>query len=273
MNLEHLKPRTMLTQLGQWDLTPPVDQPRGIAFHEGKLYVTGYESRSLLALDVASGASAPVLPVAAGAPLTYTHPGAVEVGPDGLLYVLNNGERQASLYGMRPDGEVVRQIPLEGKGPIAVGLDLGPDGALYVTDMLGGKILKYSPEGGEPLDAWGGMTDGFNNVMGIVVDEEGTLFAAEQSAGRIQQLDSAGNFVRAYDLRCNPMFMALDGDWLVVSCDNKLVSLNRSTHELRSVQVTGDGLLPNAPTGVTYGPDGTLYVVSGNTVLAYEVQR
>ena len=273
MNLDTFKTKTALTLVHEWTLDPPPDQPRGITVHDGKLYVTGYASRSLTALDLASGEQTAILPVYANTPLTYTHPGAVELGPDDLLYVLNNGEGPDAAFAMRPDGEVERRIPLEGKGPIAVGLDFGPGGALYVSDMVGGQVREYSLEGGEPLASWGGMAETFNNISGILVDGRSTIFAAETSEGRIQQIDSEGKFVRAYDLRCSPLFIAGEGDWLDVSCGNKLISLNKATGEIRSVQALDDAPLPEAPTGLTYGPDGTLYVVSNDKVFAYKVRR
>src|SRR5205823_943855 len=80
---------------------------------------------------------------------------------------LNNGEAEKTLYVMRPDGQVVRQVLLAGKTDVAIGLDFAPDGKLYVSDMVGGAVLKYEPAGGSPIGATGGQTGGFNNVAGI----------------------------------------------------------------------------------------------------------
>jgi outer membrane protein assembly factor BamB len=274
MNLDHFRPKTLLAQVGQWGLEPAPSVARGIAYHQGKLYIPGYESRTLVALDAASGESTVVQPVSAGTPLTYTHPGAVAVGPDGLLYVLNNGDGPDALFAMRPDGEVVRRIPLGGKSNIAAGLAFDPDGAIYIGDTMGGRIWKYSPDGGEPLAAWGGVAGGFNNLVGVVADEDGTVYGAEMSGKRVQQIDSAGNFVRAYDLGCPPWYIARSGEWLDVSCESKLVSINTTTHEIRAARLEGNGTLPGGPIGLAYGPDGTLYVVNGdNSVFAYTVRR
>ncbi|HET9493791.1 MAG TPA: hypothetical protein VFR15_06145, partial [Chloroflexia bacterium] len=274
MNLDHFSSKTLLAQVGQWGLEPPPTAARGIAYHQGKLYVPGYASRTLVALDVASGESAAIQPVSAGTPLTYTHPGAVAVGPDGVLYVLNNGDGPDALFAMRPDGEVVRRIPLGGKTNIAAGHALGPDGAIYGGDTFGGRIWKYSPEGGEPLAAWGGVAGGFNNLAGVFVDEDGTVYGAETSGMRVQQLDSEGNFVRTYDLGCPPWYIEKTGEWLDVSCESKLVSINTTTHEIRAARLDSKGTLPAAPVGLTYGAGWILYVVNGdNGVFAYNVRR
>ena len=180
-----------------WNLEPRVEDPRGIAYLNGKVYTTSYRNGSVGELDVATGAYRLITPITASGPLTYTHPGDIQAGPDGLLYVLNNGDKEQALYAMRPDGQVVRQIPLPGKSSTGMGLGLGPDNTVYVTDM--GRMLKYGRDAGNPLGSWGGGQGGFNNVMGVVVGGDGMVYAAESSGNRVQQLDAQGHFIRSYD--------------------------------------------------------------------------
>src|SRR5207237_8714874 len=106
-------------------------------------------------------------PVADTGALSYSNPGDIRVGPDRLLYLLNNGPDTQALYVMQPDGHVVRQLARQDKYQVAVGLQLGPGGDLYISDMVGGRIRRYGQNGGKELSEWAGEGGGFNNVAGI----------------------------------------------------------------------------------------------------------
>src|SRR6202171_5872431 len=103
---------------------------------------------------------------------------------------------------LRPDGQVMSQMPLEGTSTTTMGLSLGPDSHMRVADMVGGRILSYASTGGQPTDAWGGLTGGFNNVSGLALAADGSVYAAEFSAHRIQQLAADGLFGRPFALEC-----------------------------------------------------------------------
>jgi streptogramin lyase len=153
-------------------------------------------------------------------------------------------------------------------------LDFAPDGNLYVSDMVGGAVLKYKPTGGGPIAALGGQTGGFNNVAGIAIDRDGTLYAADNGLGQIQQIDPGGRFVRKFDLGCKPIEMALNGDWIEVACGERgLVSLNKRTGAVQQSRVAGDSPPIANLTGLTLGPDGLLYVIDRSTIIAYKVQH
>jgi len=277
LNSEYIKPKTLLTETGRWVFSSPVNDPGGIAYLDNKLYIAGYGANgwpSVGELDLATGAFKYLSPVTPqGVPLTFSHPGEIKLGLGNLLYVLNNGPNEQSLYIMRPDGQVQRQVTLNGKTPIAVGLDFGPDGMLYVGDMTGGSVRKYEIGGGDPLGNWGGMGGGFNNVGGVAVDKDGTIYAAEISFQRVQKLRSDGTFVQKYDIKCSPNKLAISGDWIDVTCDKGLVSINKASGEIRQSLVVGDRPQLVAPTALTYGPDGTLYVVDQGIVTSYKVQH
>lgn len=276
MNYEYLKPHTMLTQVAGWILSPAPQLPADIAYLDGKVYVPAYDSPYLAELDtkIIDYPSYKLIKptLEDGSDLPYTHPGSVRVGPDKLLYVLNNGPGQQAMYALKPDGHVVRQVALNGTAEIAVGLQFGSDGDMYVSDMRSGRVRKYGQNGGDSLAEWQGKDGGFNNVGGIAVDADGTVYAAETSSRRIQQLDAKGSFVRAFDLSCNPEYITINGDWLDASCGNGLVSINKKTGNIQHSRIQ-KGKDMQAPSGLTYAPDGTLYVVDGSMLYAYKVQH
>ncbi len=275
-NYKHLERKTILTQKQVWVLNPPVNGGSGIALMDNKLYITGYLAQSVSTLDLSTGTYdliQPTLPD--GTTLPFFRPGDVKVGPDGLIYVLNNAPNEQALLVLQPDGRVVRQVSLIGKTPIAVGLVFAPDGSgAYVSDMTGGRIIRYGPGFGDPLEAYGGATGSFNNIVGIVVDDDGTIYASESSPPiRVQQIDRSGKFVRDFKLECSPQFITTTGDWLDLSCSSGLISINKVTGKVQSVRYSENSLKPSAPTGVTYDPDGTLYVLDDDKVIQYTVQH
>ena len=273
MNYDFLKHKTVLAEQKRWDLRPTLQQAAGIAYLNGKLFLADYAGRSVGELDVRTGAY-PTLPLSSahGAP-RYGYPGDVAVGPQRLLYLLNNGPGKDALYVISPRGRVLREEPLEGKARESVGLAFDSHGMIYVGDMVGGVIRKYGPHGGKSLAAWGGLTGRFNNVAGIVMDRSGTIYAAESSANRVQQLDAHGRFIRVYDLECAPQHLALHGDWIDVTCSTGLVSIDRRSGNIQLSRVDENDPPLNSPTGLVYGPDNLLYILDGSTVVSYKVRH
>jgi hypothetical protein len=273
-NYDYIQPKTTLVEVRRYQANPPIEMPRGIEYVDGVVYVTDYMGARVGAFRVADGKYAVITPVSKDGPVAYTHPGDVARDKDGNLYVLNNGEGNQAVFVMSPDGRLLRQLPLAESSNVAAGLDFAPDGSLVVADTFGGQVRRYGPDGGEPVGNYGGRTGGFNNVLGVVVGQDGHIFAAESSNQDVQELDSQGNFVRAFNLKCSPQYMALDGAWLDVTCEGKgLVSVNTRTGDVRGYEVEeGTPLLSN-PTGLDYGTDGDLFILDGSTLIEYKVSR
>jgi sugar lactone lactonase YvrE len=201
----------------------------------------------------------------------YALPGDVAEGPDGLLYLLNNGEGDNALYVLDQDGKVVSRYALPGTSPVSVGLTFGPDGSLYVSDMAGGQILKYSRAGGELVSAFALPSGRFNNPKGIIVAPDGSLYAAEIGNEKVYRFNSDQTLNRVYEVGCQPLYLVMSGEWMEVSCPNRLVSVNVETGLVQNVKVDNSNQIEN-PNGLALGPDGTLYVLQNNgVVVAYKV--
>ncbi len=282
MNYEYLKPKSVFTQQRRWDntLKPPLDEPYGIAYLNGKVYVTSF-ARKLTGwmgeLDVKTGGYRAIEPVSASGVVTFAHPSDVKVGPDGLLYVLNNGEGDQALLVMKPDGTVVNKHSLKDKTDIATGLYVAKDGSLYVADMKEGKVLKYAKGGGDVVSTFLGMTKGFNNPADVVVGDDGTVYVTESGNQRIQVMAADGHFLREYDVGCRPMHMVVNGDWLDATCVKGMVSVNVRTNSVQEARFPVQDSIPENPTGLIFGPDkNTLFVLDAKTatsLIEYKVQH
>ncbi|HEX9990619.1 MAG TPA: SMP-30/gluconolactonase/LRE family protein [Chloroflexia bacterium] len=272
-NIDYLKQKTLLVEQSRWYLNPGLTLPRGIAYMDNKIYVTDYDGKTVGYLELSTGNYRLIQPRNADGPIIYTRPGTVAAGPDGLLYVLNNGDGDQALLVMRPDGELVKQIPLNGKGAIAIGLAFGNDNKMYVSDMTGGKVIVYPVNGGDPLASWNPPGRGFNNPGGLAMDAEGNVYVTEISNKSVHRFDKEGNLTKKYDLKCDPIFPAISGDWMEISCSANLVSVNIKDGSSQLIRMDEKNARLLTPTGLTYGPDGTLYVLDGSAVIAYKVQH
>ncbi len=257
-----------LVFLRRWELTPPPLQPEGMTFFDAKLFVADYRGGAVWLLDLETGAWGKLLPHSEERALDFFHPGEVKANRGGLLFVLNNGPGSSALFVMRRDGEVVRQIALAGHTGIATGLAFGGAG-LYVADMRGGRIREYRARGGEPIRSW--PDSGLNNVAGLALSGDGTLFAAESSAGRVLQYDVQGRLLRGFEVGCNPRRLAIDGDWLDGSCEDRLFSIDVRRGSLKRFKLSGAQV--NRPESLVHGPDHTLYVLDSGAVTAFRVER
>jgi hypothetical protein len=275
---EYLKPQTILTEQRRWSLPGDLQETRGLAYLNGTLYITAFRSGKLVALDAATGDTRTILssPVSAtGQPVD--RPGDVLADPDGFLFVLDNREGSGSVLVLQPDGGTLRQIPLQGSSGVAMGLRLAADRSWQVADMVGRRILAYPADGGQPLFGRGGLQGGFNNISGIALAADGSVYAAESSAHRVQHLGPDGQPLDAWDLDCEPQYVALSSDWLDVTCGSTLLSIfvGPGGSYVQRTRIVGGppGLHLNNPRGLTYAPDGTLYVVDNQTLIQYTVQH
>jgi hypothetical protein len=281
VSYDFLRPKTTLDYVASWPISPPLDTAGGIAYLEGKVYIALYGQRespevpgNVGVFDVNTASYTTLTPVVPGGPpLAWTHPGSVAVGPDGLLYVLNNGPGDQALLAVQPDGKVVRRLALEDKSVVGMGLFFDDEGDLYIADQLNGVIFQYDSQGGKPLATLTGKEDILNNPRGVAVDTNGNIYTTE-TFNRIQKLDSQGNLNTIYDLNCRPRYFAAPpeaGPWLEASCSTGLVSLNTAENYVQFTHVSDDAPQPESPRGIAYGPDDRLYVLDGNTLFVYTV--
>jgi hypothetical protein len=208
-------------------------------------------------------------------PLVWAHPGDIQAGPDGQLYILNNGPGDAALIVIGPDGSVARSIPLNGTSPVRRGLQITDDGSIYVSDTIGGFIARYNKDGGNPVATWHGQAQILNNPADLWVGQDGSVFTSE-SAEQILHLDAAGQLLQLYKTGCSTYYYAqspLAPEWLDMTCTHGVRSIHLPDGVLRYGQIGGPpgGTALSTPLALAYAPDGRLYMFDGLTLVEYKV--
>jgi streptogramin lyase len=161
------------------------------------------------------------------------------VGPDGIITTVA-GTGQAGFSG---DGGPARQASL--RDPYAVAV--GNDGSLYIADNGNYRIRRVSPNGlistvvgtgnsGDSGDGGPGQMARISKyIYGLAIDAEGNLLLSDFGNWRIRLLDTEGRIT------------AFAG-----------VPLGRTGSEEDGVRATQAEFMQ--PTGITLGPDGSVYV-------------
>lgn len=122
------------------------------------------------------------------------------VGLDGRIYVHDSNKDAEDKYYHRiqifsPQGKWLQTINFEDDFFTPGGMDVGPDGNLYVVGFIGSKILKYSPDGellGELGEA--AIRSVVGGAQGITLDEAGNFYLVLWTGG-ILKLDADGNLL------------------------------------------------------------------------------
>ncbi|MCK6445264.1 MAG: NHL repeat-containing protein [Planctomycetes bacterium] len=217
---------------------------------DGALYVASELTDSIERFDAASGAhlGAFVFDDLA-TPQDETggldEPSAIVFGPDDHAFVASFALDAIFEYDGRT-GAFVRVLVTPNLGQLNgpdAGMTIGPDGNLYVPSFWTNQVKRYSLVDGSylgnfPLAAGSGLS----RPRTVAFGPNGWIYVTSEGNDRVLVFDvTTGAFVKA----------------LVI--DDPLTPANE----------TG-GL--DAPTGLTFGPDGKLYVASGNTdsVLRYD---
>jgi DNA-binding beta-propeller fold protein YncE len=169
---------------------------------EGLLYVLDTNNSRILVLD-GSGIVKHVMREPADG--SYRLDGALGIATDGeFLYVANTDDGEVLILDM--DGLLIRRIGLDagapGGQPRPVGLFVGPDGGLVVSDVQNHRVL-FLDSGGDVVQAAGtgaraAGSEGFNAPGGVTSDLDGYTYVADMLNGRVVKLSPEGDIVRQF---------------------------------------------------------------------------
>jgi len=208
----------MTVRVGSGDFTYEVDLnwaklPDGWNLHEVADVVTDGEDR----VYIMSRSEHPVIVLDRDGNLlrswgegVFTRPHGITLGPDGLLYCVDDGDHTVRKCTL--DGQVLQVIGTPGQPapyqsgqpfnrPTKVAFD--PETAdLYISDGYGNaRVHKVAPDG-RRLFSWGeyGCEPGqFNLVHSVVTDRQGLVYVADRENHRIQVFDPQGQYLTQWN--------------------------------------------------------------------------
>jgi DNA-binding beta-propeller fold protein YncE len=129
-------------------------------------------------------------------------PREVTIGPAGLVYVADTGNKRISVF--TPDGIGVRQIgnggSFEGELEEPVGIVVGDDELIYVADTWNARIQVFTNEGVYlrewAVPEWEGQS--LNNKPYLALDNAGRIYASAPEGYRILAWDLYGKPVSGW---------------------------------------------------------------------------
>jgi sugar lactone lactonase YvrE len=176
---------------------------------------------------------------------------------DGNLFVTYSGPR-----GQESPVSVFRVTPSGTREPFASGIvnatsmAIGPDGLLYVSSRFEGAVSRVTADGTAQQ-----IASDLGVACGIAFDADGTMYVGDRSGTIFRVKDSEASpfatlpaSVAAFHLAMSP-----EGELFVTA-----PTLNSYDYVYRISRDREVNLLPAAlgrPQGLTFGPDGHLYVV------------
>jgi gluconolactonase len=193
-------------------------RPNGLAVDKnGAIWVAESETQALLCLSL-DGKIEVVATACDGDPFLW--PNDLCFGPDGAVYLTDSGARRQELmlgpghrrdYGsVNWDGRVYRVNPetgnvrkLDSGFCFTNGIAFGPDGYLYVNEMITSMVYRYrwcDGGGTGPREAFGNANpsptaDGFQGTDGMAFGADGKLYVALFGRGSIAAMNAEGAVV------------------------------------------------------------------------------
>ena len=179
------------------------DNPRDIAYLNGKLYIADLGNKRVQVMDAASGTPLPAWSTVFPSPIGIS--AGVDENGSPIILVTQDVKNQVAEY--KPDGTSTGRVFGTGTaGNAANQLNAPRDAAtdsagnVYVADYANDRIVKFGPTG-NAITHWGssGGQDGqFRRPYGVAVDVNNRIYVADSTNHRVQIFDSSGNHIANY---------------------------------------------------------------------------
>jgi CSLREA domain-containing protein len=208
-----------------------------------------------------------------------TNPNQAVVGPDGRLYVTEEGLDTVRRYDTAT-GALIDTFVAAGSGGLNEpgGLAFGPDGHLYVASYSSNKVLRYDGATGAFIDAF---ITGVSRPYGLAFGPDGQLYVGLYDGDAVAHYDATsgalvGTFVTAGSGGLDApeqLVFGPDGHLYVASFNGDAVlRYDGSTGTFLGAFVTAGAGGLDKPSGLAFGPDGALYVSSfgSDRILRYD---
>lgn len=155
---------------------------------------------------------------------------------------IETDEYSLGMISRQPDFFIANSGAAAGELNAARGIDIAPDGTIYVVDSRNHRIQQFAP-GGELINIWGSYANAlegnapggtFNEPWDVAVGEDGFIFVADTFNHRIQKFNPEGRFIKSWgvfaqgdspDSFWGPRGIAIspEGNILVTDTGNKRV--------------------------------------------------
>lgn len=118
----------------------------------------------------------------------------------GRVYVVDTKAHQVVVFDEADGSEVARfghHGPEDGALNWPTNVEVGPDGNVYVVDMLNFRVEVFNPDG-EYLRKFGGIGRGFGQFSkpkGIAIDADGRVYVADAAFNNVQIFDRRGRLL------------------------------------------------------------------------------
>ena len=203
----------------------------------------------------------------------FWHPTSVATAQDGLLYVLNSGDRAgASISKVTIDEEFIDEIA-EDDFTWPEGLALDRDGNIYCADGYQHFVAAFTPEG-DRIAKWGEAGSDEGRLMGpsgLAFDSDDNLWVVDSQNARLQRFTKDGRFISAWGEQGigegqfnRPWGIAIDenDDIYVADWSNDRVQKFSPDGEflMRFGSAFADGGELSHPSDVAVDSDGDVYV-------------
>ena len=174
----------------------------------------------------------------------FTFPHGVTFDPtNGTLLVADSGNGRIQRFNILASGKGSFMASYGSKGSAAgqfsvpTGIDVAPDGTIWVADTQNNRIQKRNPSTGNwtTYTTASGLGLGFKSPWGVTVAPDGTIWVADTGRDRIVQMTPGGNLIAFAD-RTTPGVGSMDAPFEVafgaggeiyvsVVWDNKVMEL------------------------------------------------